>query len=273
MHRTAVAMAALAALFLAACGSSDDVGYLRNDALGTHDAGITFNEVHARAVLFDFNSDGRIRGEELEYPDDDEFLEIVNSAEEAIDVNGWTLGCDSTGMVLTDLEPIRPGHALIVFSRSADIQNFDPGPDNQAIAADGLALHNNGDILGLRNQEGRYIALHWGGGDGCEGDCELVDEVTQGAELAGDLLRFDEAWRPGVSLARDPDFEGSWGFHAPLQDDFRWSLDDSVVLESPSASPGRRVDGTDFDDTMAAGGPGSGTSIIPDHSSHAYSNL
>jgi len=208
------------------------VGFLRGDANTTHESGITLNEISARSV-FDFNVDGQIDSQ----VDQDEFIEIVNSSLEPIDINGWVLGDNNDNFVLSGIEPFSRPHGVTVFTRGADITNFDPGPGNQVIAATGLALHDENDAIGLKNTDGLYVSIHWGTRSP---DRELNAEFLSVSSLVGHNLMLAHEWTPGQSQTRSPDYTGAWRRHPVLPGNFDWSLDGGILLNNPSASPSRR---------------------------------
>lgn len=215
-------------------GAAPNVGYLRNDACPDHTSGVTFNEISPQSVT-DFNADG----EESSLNDKDEFVEIVNSGTDPIDVNNWVLGDNFDSFVLSGLNPIQPTHAVVVFTRGADVSNFDPGPGNQVIAATDLSLNNDGDSVGLKNNSGVFIAVKWSGGS-------LNSAFRDGAALAGDSLEIS-GWAEGISQTRNPDYSGDWIAHGVVAGPHDWSVDGSVVLTDPRGSPGRTLDGIVLD--------------------------
>lgn len=208
-------------------------GYLRNDAITTHTSGITLNEVSARSAVTDFNADGTTNGS----TDKDEFIEIVNSANVSIDIGGWTLGDNSTEYVFPTPTVVPPGKAVIVFTRNADVSNFNPGAGNIVLSPPGgsdLALANTNDAVGLKNTQGLYIAVHWGSGT-------LSASFLSGATLVGTDVALG-SWNSGQSQSRDPDYTGSWTQHPTIPGTVNWSNNSpTVTLTNPQGSPGRKV--------------------------------
>lgn len=123
--------------------------------------GIIINEILANPIKrknrkgnkgFDTDGDGRVRRT-------DEFVELFNSSEVAVDVSGWTIG-DGDGFPFTfpDGTIIQPGEAVTVVG----LYNGEP----PAGFFEGLpTLNNNGDVVLLSDGSDTIGALYNGGGD------------------------------------------------------------------------------------------------------------
>ncbi len=207
-------------------------GYLRNDDVTTHTSGITINEVSARSNPVDFNADGTVGGS-----DEDEFIEIVNSSGSSIDMTGWTLGDNSASVFTFPETVLDPGKAVIIFTRGADVSNFNPGPGNFVYAtASTFALAVfSAEAVGIRNLNDLYIAVNW------EEGSLSAEFLTGTPTLVGTNVALD-AWNAGQSQSRSPDYTGSWGQHPTITGTVNWSQDSpTVTLTDPEGSPGRKV--------------------------------
>ncbi|MCS7229541.1 MAG: lamin tail domain-containing protein [Candidatus Kryptonium sp.] len=217
-------------VFLALPYKSSSQGYLRNDSVATHTSGITINEVSARSAIVDFNADGSTSTT----TDRDEYIEIVNSSSEPIDISGWILGDNNYNYTIPSGTVLGPGNALVVFTNNADVSNFDPGPGNivLSVPTTSFALANTNDAVGLKNSYGLYIEVYWGTGT-------LNSTFTSGATLVGSRVRL-ESWNEGQSQTRNPDYTGSWIQHPTISGVVNWSRNNPTrTLTNPKGSPGR----------------------------------
>lgn len=211
-------------------------GYLRNDNTTTYTSGITLNEISAISAITDFNCDGNVSTN----PDRDEFIELVNNSIFDLDIGGWILGDNSTSYTFPSNTIIKAWHGLIVFTRGADVSNFNPGTDNLALSAVGastLALANTNDAVGLRNANNLYIEVKWGTG--------TVDaSISSSATLVGSSVTLS-SWSAGITQTRNLDFTGNWSDSPTISGTINWSNDSpTITLTNPKGSPGRFVDGT-----------------------------
>lgn len=149
-------------------------------------AGMMINEVLASPLKpnGDANGDGTINGRE------DEFVELFNASNEAIDISGWMVA-DSvmTRMVFPAGTTVAPGQPVVVFS--GGIETAFSGLDGVVVfvAPSGLVLNNTGDMVTLT-----------------DANSSIVDEMRYGAEGS-----------KGASLTRetDGDINASWVSHEP----------------------------------------------------------
>lgn len=204
-------------------------GYLRNDNLTNHTSGITINEISARSATVDFNADGTVSTTS----DQDEYIEIVNSSSEAIDISGWILGDNNTNFTIPSGTILGPGNAVVIFTQNADVSNFDPGPGNYVFSApSSFALANSNDAVGLKNTYGLYIEVYWGSGT-------LNSAFTSGATLVGSRVQLS-IWQTGQSQTRNPDYIGEWIQHPEISGTVNWSKNNpTITLTNPKGSPGR----------------------------------
>lgn len=141
---------------------------------------------------------------------DAEFVEIVNTSNQPIDISRWTIS-DSASIRHIFYAPtiLDKGKALVVFADSSAIP---PELTNAVASSKGtLGLSNTKDTVYLRNAKGLTI-----------------DSVTYNSSLASS---------DGVSMNREQDGESTpahWVLHS--------------TISSLSSSPGKRVDGSEFDD-------------------------
>ena len=211
-------------------------GFLRNDITTTHTNGITINEISARSAIVDFNADGSTSSG----LDKDEFIEIINNSSSDIDIGGWKIGDNNTNFTFASNTIIKASHGLIIFTRAADVSNFNPGTDNLVISATGgttLALSNVNDAIGLRNIHDLYIEIVWGTGT-------LTSSITTGATLVGSSISLS-SWSSGITQTRNPDYTGGWSTSPVINGTVNWSNDSPTIeLTDVQGSPDRFIDGT-----------------------------
>jgi hypothetical protein len=227
--------------FLLVYSFANAQGYLQNDDDATHTDGITINEISAYSYgdgvgSPDFNADGEVRA-----GDDDEFIEIVNSSPSSININGWTLGDNSTSVFTFPDISIPSDNAVVIFTRGATVTNFNPGPGNIVLSCSFALNVSAGDAIGLRNTNGLYIEVNWEGGS------------LNTAFLTGDPTLVEpsvtlDSWNEHQSQSRNPDYTGSWAQHPTISGTVDWSNSieppdgpGQVTLTNPQGSPGRRV--------------------------------
>jgi hypothetical protein len=200
----------------AACVNADGTdglcGVSTSDAFGV----LIINEVLTDgAVDGDPNADG-------DTPDamGDEFIELVNAGDSALDLSGFQLF--ETDMpfvarhVFSEGTMIPAGDALVVFGGGTAPDDIEHAQFQVANANDpgtplGLALNNDGDTLTIIDADGLHVATF------AYGPGAVLDAIT------------DE------SMARKPDVTGEWMAH-------------TMAAGSPDAlfSPGTKTDGTSF---------------------------
>ncbi len=165
---------------------------------------LVINEIHAdpaEDLLGDANGDG------IRDASEDEFLEIVNTTDSALDVIGYKIQ-DALGerFVFTQTAVIPAGCGVIVFGGGNPQGDFG-GMLVQVDDSGGLSLNNDGDTITLLDGEDQVIATYTYGSEG--GDNQ--------------------------SLTRDPDITGSFVKHSAATDS-----------DGASFSPGTRVNGAPF---------------------------
>lgn len=166
-------------------------------------------EIHADpdATNGDANGDGSISSSE------DEFVEIVNTSMDDVDISGWTIS-DGIGVKFTfPASTVLPAReATVVFGGGTPNGDFgNAGVYGLVFTAGSLGLNNSGDTVTLRDDAN-----------------SVVQAVTYGSE-GGD----------NQSLVRDPDWS-----NAPL-------VKHTTTSTALRYSPGTRTDGKAF--TLAPG--------------------
>ena len=195
------------------CAKTDDVVPIdnSNDSTGTIDTiyyGFVLNE-----VLYDppSGSPGDANRDGIRDANDDEFVELVNSSANNLDISGYKLyDADRLSINTANHEfpantILNPGQAVVVFGGGTPTGNFG---GSLVFAASGqvLNLNNSGDVLTVKNNN---------------------DSV---------LFSFDVTAlsnNPNESYTRFPDLYGNFTQHD--------SASTGILY-----SPGTRVDGTDF---------------------------
>ena len=165
---------------------------------------LIINEIHADpadGLAGDANGDG------IQHLYDDEFLEIVNTTENNLDIGGWEIH-DLTGVrhVFTDTIVIPAGCAIVIFGGGTPMGDFG-GVIVQIASSGTLGLNNSGDSITLKDETGTDIDFYVYG------------------SIAGD----------NQSVTRDPDITGEFVKHS-----------EATASAGALFSPGTRLDGTHF---------------------------
>ena len=195
------------------CAKTEDVVLVdnTNDSTSTIDTiyyGFVLNE-----VLYDppSGSPGDANGDGIRDANDDEFVELINSSANSLDISGYKLyDADRLSINTANHEfpantILNPGQAVVVFGGGTPTGNFG-GSLVFAASNQTLNLNNNGDVLTVKNNN---------------------DSV---------LFSFDVTVlsnNPNESYTRFPDLYGNFTQHD--------SASTGILY-----SPGTRVDGTDF---------------------------
>jgi len=167
------------------------------------DEEIVLNEVHADPdqILGDANGDGVI------HSDDDEFLELINLTDSALDISDWVIADAVRTRFTFPPGTVLAGHCgLVIFGGGSPSGEFG---GSLIFTAGSLALNNTGDTISVWDRDGK-----------------LRLRISYGPE--GGLNQ---------SLTRNPDLSG----HIPLE------LHGEIPLaEGRQYSPGVKLDGSVF---------------------------
>ncbi|HQB44195.1 MAG TPA: lamin tail domain-containing protein, partial [Polyangiaceae bacterium] len=131
---------------------------------------------------------GDANGDGISHPVEDEFVEIVNVTNKAVDLTGWRVA-DSfmTRFAFPPGTIVEPGKAVVVFGGGIEsaFSSFDGA--SVFVSSNQLGLNNSGDRVTLTDKSG-----------------EVADEMKYGSEGGG-----------GVSLVRstDGDVSAPWILH------------------------------------------------------------
>jgi hypothetical protein len=132
---------------------------------------------------------GDANGDGVMHAVHDEFVEIVNVTNKAVDLTGWKVA-DSymTRFAFPSGSVVQPGQAVLVFGGGVQSAFTSFGNVAVFVTANQLGLNNTGDRVTLTDKTGN-----------------VVDEMSYGSEGGG-----------GVSLVRatDGDPSASWGLHS-----------------------------------------------------------
>ena len=165
------------------------------------------SEIHADP---DGSLAGDANGDGVRSATGDEFVEILNSRTEAVDISGWTIS-DGSGVQFTfpANTVLPPREAAVVFGGGTPTGDFGNAAANGLVfTASGLSLNNGGDTVTLADDQGA-----------------TVQTTTYGSEASDNQ-----------SIVRDPDFS-----NAPF-------VKHSTASGSGGAlfSPGTRINGQSF---------------------------
>ena len=195
------------------CAKTEDVVPVDNTIDTTNISDTIYYGFVLNEVLYDppSGSPGDANGDGIRDPNDDEFVELVNSSATSLDISGYKLyDADRLSINTANHEfpantILNPGQAVVVFGGGTPTGNFG---GSLVFAASGqvLNLNNSGDVLTVKNNN---------------------DSV---------LFSFDVTAlsnNPNESYTRFPDLYGNFTQHD--------SASTGILY-----SPGTRVDGTDF---------------------------
>lgn len=231
---------------------------------------LIINEILADpdATLGDANGDGIVDTA------DDEFVEIFNDENTAIDLSGWTL---SDALSIRHTFPantiINAGQGIVVFGGGSPTGSFG-GSIVQTASSGGLSLNNSGDTITLKDDADSLVMQVIYGSEG--GDNQ---SLTRSPDITGDFVKHSTAsgsagalFSPGTKLDGTPlpveldRFYGEmhkngvllwWTTAAEIN-----NLGFRVYRRSDEHHPYELISGTDVI-------PGAGTSTMP----HEYSFL
>jgi hypothetical protein len=124
---------------------------------------------------------GDINGDGVRDARSDEFIELFNPADTAVELGGWTISDNvSVRYTFPANATIEAGQHLVIFG-GGDLQSFEGLGDASVLVADGLYLNNGGDSITLANRDG-----------------DKADQVAYGAEGGEDraLVRNGDTFAP-----------------------------------------------------------------------------
>ena len=195
------------------CAKTEDVVPIDNTIDTTNISDTIYYGFVLNEVLYDppSGSPGDANGDGIRDPNDDEFVELVNSSATSLDISGYKL-YDADRLLINTANHefpantiLNPGQAVVVFGGGTPTGKFG-GSLVFAASNQTLNLNNNGDVLTVKNNN---------------------DSV---------LFSFDVTAlsnNPNESYTRFPDLYGNFTQHD--------SASTGILY-----SPGTKVDGTDF---------------------------
>ncbi|MEQ8469648.1 MAG: lamin tail domain-containing protein [Marinoscillum sp.] len=188
----------------------DSVGGGENGAIGSpstfelavvdDDASLIFNEVFASPSgnSGDANNDGEVSAVQ------DEFIELINTSEETMDMSGWTFE-DASGVrhVFDANTKLSPGTAMVVFGGGVPVGfaniNF------QLASSQDLSLDDMGDSLTIYNTSGQLMARTIYGALAGSGQSITRDpDITGGFVLHSSVAGVDALFSPGTRTNGSP---------------------------------------------------------------------
>lgn len=162
------------------------------------DEEIVLNEIHADPdqILGDSNGDGVI------HSDDDEFLELINLTDSALDISEWVIADAVRPRFVFPSGTVLAGHCgLIVFGGGSPSGEFG---GSLVLTAGSLALNNAGDTISVWDRDGRLRLRTSYGPEG-----GLNQSLTRNPDLTGHFpleihgeipLAEGRRYSPGVKL-------------------------------------------------------------------------
>ena len=153
------------------------------------------NNIFINVILADpaAGNDGDANGDGTR-DNSDEFVELVNNSDSAIDISGWTLS-DASGVKHTfPAETIVPAKGVIVvFGGGTPTGNFG-GAIVQTASSRSLSLNNDGDTITLNNSTSD-IATHIYGSEGGKDQ-----SLTRNPDITGTYVQHSTATNSGGTL-------------------------------------------------------------------------
>ncbi len=162
------------------------------------DGEIVLNEVHADPdqILGDANGDGVISS------DDDEFLELINLTDSALDISDWVIADAVRPRFIFPPGTVLAGHCgLIIFGGGSPSGEFG---GSLVLTAGSLALNNTGDTISIWDQDGKLrLRTSYGPEGGLNQSLTRNPDLTGHfpLELHGEIPLAEGRWySPGVKL-------------------------------------------------------------------------
>jgi len=146
---------------------------------------LIINEIHADPAD---GADGDANGDGTRHQYEDEFIEIVNTTAQDIDVSGWVIS-DSVQIrhVFTSTTVISAECSLVVFGGGMPAGDFG-GAQVQVASTGRLELNNAGDTLTLADSGGAVMNAYTYGSEG--GDDQ---SLTRSPDIDGHFVKHSEA--------------------------------------------------------------------------------
>ncbi len=144
---------------------------------------------------------GDANGDGVRSGTDDEFVEIVNVSEAAVDLSGWTLSDGVRVRYTFGAVTLPPGQAAVIFGGGDPaIFSLSPAADGVPVfvAAGGLGLTNTGDTVTLADAEGNSVDAHTYGSEG--GNDRALCRATDGDPDASFIPHPNLAFSPGTRV-------------------------------------------------------------------------
>ncbi|MGB3642043.1 MAG: lamin tail domain-containing protein, partial [Rivularia sp. (in: cyanobacteria)] len=172
-------------------GDAVDIGAVEFVGASSSPSNIIINEILADPPS---GNDGDANGDGTRDGGDDEFIELVNNSDSAIDISGWTLS-DGSGVKHTfPSETIVPANGVIlVFGGGTPTGNFG-GAIVQTASTRSLSLNNSGDTVTLNNGT-KDIASYTYGDEGGNNQ-----SLTRNPDITGDFIQHSQATNSGGAL-------------------------------------------------------------------------
>lgn len=167
---------------------------------------LVINEIHADpdAEFGDANGDGTVD------TDDDEFVEIVNASDAAVDLSGWTLSdASSVRHIFPEGTVLQAHSAIVIFDGGTPTGDF--GGAIVQVASEGLlSLNNTDDTIILNDGTTDVLVVAYEGAD-------QNQSITRDPDLIGEIfVQHSEASNANGALFSPGTFNAGYCFHATL---------------------------------------------------------
>ena len=203
-------------------------------------------------VLFDPAADapGDANGDGVRSSSADEFIEIVNTGTEAVDISGFTLSDDDGGdFTFPANTTLAAGQAAVLFGGGTPTGNFGGALVFTDDGSIGSGLGNSGDLVELRDAGGTLIdSFAYGNAGTITGGSD--QSITRNPDLTGEFADHSVAdtadnslFSPGTQINGDP-FAGGAAPQATVINDVLFStIDADVEFVELFGTPGASLEG------------------------------
>lgn len=144
---------------------------------------------------------GNANGDLLTDPEEDEFVELVNTGSVPLNIGGFTIS-DATSVRFTFLAgtTIPPGEATVVFGGGTPTGDFGNASANMLVfkttTAVGLSLTNGGDSIIVKDSIGNEVIRH----DYPPPVSDVNEAITRSPDITGSFVRHSTAAGSGGTL-------------------------------------------------------------------------
>ncbi|MEN3971800.1 lamin tail domain-containing protein [Sphingomicrobium sp. XHP0235] len=194
-------------------------------------SGLVINE-----ILYDPSStSGDANGDGVVNTTNDEFIEIVNTSGNPIDISGYSLSDDDgDDFVFPEGTVLAPGQAAVLFGGGTPTGDFGGALVFVDDGSIGSGLSNSGDVVELRDAAGNLVdSVGYGNAGPVSGGSD--QSVTRSPDLVGEFVDHETATGSGGASYSPGTQVGGAAFDAPNPAG-AISVEDAIVIEGDDGS-------------------------------------